>query len=237
MLKKYFISFFVLLIVQVYEITAQQSYGDISTYSKSSIFNESFDNNSNNWILDNSWIKGNVVNGDYNVVCRNYQKSTGLSYKTIFIDQEKDYEIETAVKTLKGTGGLAFGITSKYDHYRIEITDNNTLIILKNTPSKGKNEELFSGSVSSSIKAGSYNKITLRKLKDYFYVFINETLIGRFNNIKPEGDQVGFNVGLNSEISVDYLNISYLTSQTAPIMAERNIEKADSAKTPSENVA
>ena len=237
MLKKYFISFLVLLIIQTFKISAQQSYSDISLSGKTVIFKESFDNNSNNWFLDNSWIKGNVVNGYYDIVCKNYQKSTGLSYKTFVIDQEKDYEIEAAVKTLKGTGGLVFGMNSKYDHYRIETSNNNTLVILKNTRTWGKNEELFSGSVSSSIKAGSYNKITIRKLKDYFYIFLNETFIGRFNKIKPEGDQVGFNVGLNSEISVDYLNISYLTSQTAPIVAERNPAKEDSAKNHSENVA
>lgn len=232
MFKKNFTGFLVLLIVQAFNISAQQSYSDILLSDKSTIFNESFDNNSNNWLLNNLWIRGKVVNGYYHIICKNYQRSTGLSYTTVFIDNEKDYEIEATVKTLKGTGGLAFGITSKYDHYRIEIY-NNTLDILKDTPSKEKQEILFSWDVNSSIKTGSYNKITLRKFKDYFYVFLNETLIGRFNKIKPEGDQVGFIVGLHSEISVDYLNISYLTSQTASIIAEKNITKEDSLKTQS----
>ena len=235
--KKHFLILVSLLLIQATEITAQQSYSDISSSVKSSIFNESFDNNSNNWFLDNLWIRGIVVNGYYDIICRNYQKSTGLSYRTIFIDQDKDYEIEAAVKTLNGTGGLAFGITSKYDHYRIEISDNNTLSILKNTPSKAKNEVLFSGPVSSVTKAGFYNKITVRKLKDYFYIFLNETSIGRYNEINPEGDQVGFNVGLNSEMYVDYLTVSYLNGQTAATSVERNLGNEDSAKTPSENVA
>lgn len=222
MFKKYLLIFVSLFIVHAYNIAAQQSYSDILPSGKTAIFKESFDSNNNKWVLDNLWLKGNVVNGYYDIVCKNYQKSTGLSYKSILIDQKKDYEIEASVNTLKGSGGLAFGITSKYEHYRIDISYNNTLVILKNTPSKGMNKKLFSGYVNSSIKAGSFNKITIRKLKDIFYIFLNEVLIGRFNKIKPEGDQIGFNVGLNSEISVDYLNISYLTSQTAPIMAERN---------------
>jgi hypothetical protein len=237
MIKKCLLVFVSLSIIQASEITAQQSYGDIPATAKSTFFQESFDNNSNNWILDNLWLKGDIVYGGYNLICRNYQKSTGLSYKNIFIDQQKDYEIETAVYTLKGNGGLAFGITGKYDHYRIGITANNTLTIEKNTPSKGKIEELYSGSVSSNLKPGSYNKITVRKLKDYFYIFVNETFIGRFDNIKPEGDKLGFNVGLNSEISVDYLTVSYLSSQASPVTAERNITKEDPAKTQSENIA
>ena len=221
MLKKYFIGFLVLLIIQAFKVSAQQSYNDISPSGKSQIFNESFDNNTNNWFLDNLWMRGNVVNGYYDIVCKNYQKSTGLSYKTILIDQEKDYELETSFKLVKGTGALVFGMTNKFDHYRIELADNN-LDIIKDVPSEKKLEKIFSGSVKSSIKAGSYNKITIRKFKDNFFVYLNESLIGQFNKIKPEGNQVGFSAGLNSEISVDYLNISYLTSQTAPIIAEKN---------------
>ena len=237
MSKKRFITIFVLWTIIVSAIAAQQTYTDISGSAKIPVFKESFDNNSNEWLLDNSWIKGNIGNGYYNLVCRNYQKSTGLSYKTISIDQAKDYEIETSVNTLKGTGGLVFGMNSKYDHYRIELTSENTLVVLKNTPSRGRNEELFSTSLNPNTKAGTYFKITLRKLNGNFYIFLNEGLIGIFNKIKPEGDQVGFNVGLNSEISVDYLNIFYLTSQINPISAERNPEKAVSGMTSSEKVA
>ena len=222
MFIKYLLIFVSLLIVQAYKITAQQSYSDILPSGKTAIFKESFDSNNNKWVLDNLWLKGNVVNGYYDIVCKNYQKSTGLSYKTFLIDKEKDYEIEAVVNTLKGSGGLAFGITGKNEHYRIDISYKNTLVILKNTPSKGMNEKLLSGYLNSGIKAGSFNKITIRKLKDNFYIFLNEAFIGRFTNFKPEGDQIGFNVGLNSEISVDYLIISYLTSQTAPLMVEKN---------------
>jgi hypothetical protein len=81
-----------------------------------------------------------------------------------------------------------------------------------NIPSKVNNEEIYSGPAGAGFKSGDYNKITIRKINDYFYLFINETLVGRYNKINPDGDMVGFNVGLNSEISVDYLNVSYLTS-------------------------
>ena len=141
MAKKRFITIFVLWTLIVSAISAQQSYTDISGSAKIPVFKESFENNSNEWLLDNSWIKGNIANGYYNLVCRNFQKSTGLSFKTISIDQTKDYEIETSVNTLKGTGGLVFGMNSKYDHYRIELTSYNTLVLLKNTPSRGRNEE------------------------------------------------------------------------------------------------
>jgi hypothetical protein len=223
MSKKKLTFLLILWFVFVSVISAQQSYNGIPASAKTPVFKESFENNSNGWLLDNSWIKGNVTDGHYDIICRNYQKSTGLSCKTISIDQGKDYEIETSLSTRQGTGGLVFGMNSKYDHYRIELTSYGTLVFLKNTPSKGKNEELFSTPLSSSIKAGSYYKVTLRKLNDNYYIYINEGLVGTFIKLKPEGDQVGFNVGLNSEISVDYLTISYLINQSAPVTSSKNL--------------
>lgn len=193
---------------------AQKAYNDISPTSKTSVYSESFENNSNNWFLDNLWVKGDITGGYYKIICKNYKKNSGLSYKPVSIDQSKDYEIETSVKALKGTGGLVFGMNSKFDHYRIELADN-TLVIVKNTPSRGKNEVLFSGSENVVTNTGSFNKITVRKVKENFYIFLNETLVGIFDIIKPDGDQVGFNVGLNSEISIDYLNVSYIQNQVA----------------------
>lgn len=208
-------------------VSAQQSYNDIPSSVKTSIFKESFDNNNNGWLLDNLYIKGNISNGQYDLVCNNYHNSTGLSGKIISLDQGKDYEIEASLKTLSGNGGLVFGMNSNYDHYRIELTKNNTLVLLKNTVSNGRNDELFSSPINQNSKAGSFNKITLRKLKDIFYIYLNETFIGSTGKIKPSGDQVGFNVGLKSEIAVDYLNISYLTNQASPSITEKNQIKTE----------
>jgi Caspase domain len=229
-------SFFIMWVTIITVVSAQQSYKDIAAASKVTLFNESFDNNNNGWLLDNLYIKANITNGQYDMVCNNYHNSTGLSGKIISIDQGKDYEIEASIKTLRGNGGLVFGMNNNFDHYRIELTKNNTLVLLKNTISNGRNEELFSSPINSNIKAGSFNKITLRKLKDTYYIYLDETFIGSTSKIKPPGDQVGFNVGINSEISVDYLNISYLANQTSPVTTEKPPVKTDTEKSDQANV-
>lgn len=218
------------------KISAQQSYNDIAVSLKTSVFSDLFNNNGNEWFLDNPWISGDITNGYYTIKCKNYNKSTGLSYKTVFIEKAKDYEIETSIKNINGSGGLAFGITSKYDHYRIELSASGNLSIIKNIPSKGKNEEIYSGLAGSGFKPGNYNKITIRKLKDYFYLFINEVLVGRYSRINPEGDQIGFNVGLNSEISVDYLNVSYLSTRPETNLTAKNEQGKETERTLTENV-
>ncbi len=212
-----------LLLLQVYPVWSQQNYLSYSPSDKTVSFFDNFDDNSKQWITDNLWISGKITSGHYDVTCKNYQMSTGLSYKVIVINPGQDYEIETAIKVIKGTGALVFGMNDKYDHYRIEITDNNTIDVLKDTPSKRKKvETLYKGSGNYRISHDSFNKLTIRSIGGVFYIFANEILVGQFTGIQPEGNQIGFNVGTNSEISIDYLNVSYLKSQTAPLMAERS---------------
>ena len=237
MYRKYVLILVSLLIIQVVKLSGQLAYNDISISQRASIFNETFDNNNNNWITDNSWISGKFVNGHYDIACKNFKQNTGLTYKTISIDQAKDFELETSFTIIRGTGALVFGLTKDFEHYRVEIDEKKNLVIIKDTPSKNKVEKIFSGKIEPIKDIGFYNTLTIRKLQGSYYIFLNDLLIKQFNNLILTGDQVGYSVGLNSEISVDFLNVSYLTSKTAPILAERNLGKKDSVKTSSENIA
>jgi len=205
---------------------AQQSYLAYNAGAKTGLFIDGFDNNSNQWITDNNWVKGMVEAGYYTITCKNYGGSTGLSFKGVPLTAGTDYEIETAIKVNSGTGALVFGMTDKYDHYRVEISDNNTLEVIKDSPSKGKKpEKLFKGPGIFQIRPDFFNKLTVRYVGGTFYVFANEVLVSQFSNIKPEGNGIGFNVGLNSEISVDYMNVSYLSALASPALATREVSK------------
>lgn len=194
-------------------IYSQQNYLAYNPSDKSVFFSDDFDNNSNQWITDNLWISAAVEKGFYDIKCKNYQFSTGLSYKMIPVAPGSDFDIEASIKVMKGTGALVFGLTDKFDHYRVEISDRNTLEVLKDIPSKKRKlEKLFSGPGGFRI-TGDYNKITVRCVQGVYYIFMNETLVGQFSNIRPDGDQIGFNVGTDSEISVDYLRIHYLRKE------------------------
>jgi len=223
-----------LMLFQINSLLAQQSYLAYNAGAKSGLFSDSFDNNSNQWITDNLWVRGMVEAGYYTITCKNYEGSTGLSYKAVPLAGGTDYEIEAAIKVNSGTGALVFGMTDKYDHYRIEISDNNTLEVIKDTPSKGKKlEKLFKGPGIFQIKPDFYNKLTVRCVDAVYYIFANEVLVGQFNDIKSEGNGIGFNVGTNSEISVDFLVVSYLNRQTSPALATR---EATAPNRPAENV-
>jgi hypothetical protein len=225
--KKHNLISVTLLIALAVKISGQQASNDIAIAQRSAIFSETFDNNSNGWITDNSWISCKFNQGFYEIVCKNYNQNTGLTYKTIQFDLSKDFEIETSFKIVKGTGALVFGLTKDFDHYRVEIDNKKNVLIAKDSPSKGKIEKLFSGTVKSITDAGNYNKLTISKFGGAYFISINDQQIKQLQNLLLTGDQIGYSVELNSEISVDYLKISSLTIPPAPILAERNIEKKE----------
>lgn len=226
-----------LILFQIKTTVAQKDYLAFPSSSKSIYFSDSFADNSNNWITDNTWIKATVENGYYNISCKNFQLSTGLTCRTIQTGQLGDYEIEASIKIIKGVGALVFGMTEKFDHYRIEISDINTLEVIKDTPSKKKKiEKIFISSQNNSLNNKSYNKITFRCINNIYYLFINESFTGQLKNLKPEGNQIGFNVGTDSEISVDYLTVSALQSQAPQLFAENDVKKEVVGTKPSNEV-
>lgn len=199
---------------------SQQKYSDYSPDQKFNAFFENFDDNSNQWLTDNLWISSKVNFGYYNIRCNNYQKSTGLTSKTLPVNLSEDFEIEASIKVLSGYGAIIFGMNNRYDHYRIEFSKSRKLSVLIDVPSKKKVEKLISNREVPEIKPDEYNKITIRKTGEIYNLFINETFIQLFTKIVPEGDQAGFSVGLDSEISVDFLRISYLKRGDSPLYAE-----------------
>ncbi|MFH0842371.1 MAG: caspase family protein [Bacteroidota bacterium] len=208
-----------ILFIQVQTSWAQQDYTAFNTADMAVVFTDDFDNNANQWITDNLWISGQIGSGNYTVTCKNYQFSTGLSTRVVPVNPGIDYEIEADIKIIKGTGALVFGMTDKYDHYRVELSDNSTLEVLKDTPSKKKVEKLFSGSGNFQVNA-DFNKLTIRSAGGIYYIFINESLVGQFANIKPAGSQIGFNVGTGSQIAVNYLKVNEVKAKAAPLLAQ-----------------
>ncbi|HLN22340.1 MAG TPA: caspase family protein [Bacteroidales bacterium] len=191
-----------------------------ASFERTPVLNEDFNNNTRQWITDNTWISGKVNGGYYNIICKNFQGSTGISSIPLTIEPGRDYEIEASFRNMKGVGALIFGMNDLYDHYRVEITETGTLQVLKDTPSKKKKvEKLFSGTGNFRINP-DFNKITIRYLQGSFEIYANDGLVGRFPNIKTEGSKLGFNVGTDSEMSVDYLKFSYLNQKQAVQLAQ-----------------
>lgn len=210
-------------------VSGQQNYDITANYASKSVFREQFDNNDNRWITDNSWISGKIENSRYSLKCKSFQGTNGLSYQNITLDHKKDYEIEAAIELIKGTGGLILGMANNFDHYRIEIVNGTDVVVIRNIPSKGKITKLLNISARAIIAPKSPVKITIRKITDVFYLYINEILFKELYDIVPQGNQIGFFAGVDSELSADYLTVSYLEKRSSPLVAINQTAVADTS--------
>lgn len=213
-----------LIIFQSGNLFAQKKYTDYSAKDKQNIFIENFNNNFNKWTIDNNWISGKIENGHYLLNCKNYKNTTGLSYHSVDIDENKDFEIETKIKIINGNGALVFGMDDNFNHYRLEISDKNKFFILKNVVAKNTISKIYHTSILNIINQNNFNKITLRSINSVFYVFINEKFIKEFNKLPFFGDKIGFSVATNSKIEIEQIQISYIKKPENKLVAQSKPE-------------
>ena len=200
---------------------------DVASYDRKPILVESFIDNSRGWITDNQYLTGSVGNGTYKFKCNNYQGQTGLTYIPVETDFSQDFEIEASLRIISGSGGVVFGMNNNFYHYRIEISYNGDIFVVRQSK---KLEQLYKSLKNPAIRSGGENKIILVKADNIFYLFINESFIKDFRGISPDGNQFGFNVGVKSEIEAGYLKISYLGKKNEPLVAERNVSLSETKK-------
>jgi hypothetical protein len=197
---------------------AQENYADVPANSKTIVLEEKFSDNHNKWILSNEWVTGRIEKKTYLLTCNNYEQSTGISAIPVLIDQSRDFEIEAGIRIVKGHAALIFGMNGKFDHYRFEISEDRELFFLLNLNSKQKAEKLYTSNSHPAINPIEINKLTLRKYKSDYFLFVNEIFVGRYKDIKWPGNMIGFSVGLNSSVEIHYLNVQYIRPE-APLIS------------------
>lgn len=188
-------------------------YHSISSEEKTAMFYDDFDDNRYNWGLgrvDNDWYETMVDGKLHFQSFDNHAKEDLISYE---IDQNKDFEIETAIRFLNGDSikffGLQWGKSADFNNqYDFLISGNNFVTIDKYS---GEFFDYLEPSASDFLKKEYFNKLTIRKLNTNYYFFVNEQLIFSMPFKPFFGSYIGFQVGENSSILIDYLKISELT--------------------------
>lgn len=223
-IRKSFVVLILTILISYGNTFGQIQLPELASYERNQILTETFDNNTNNWITSNQYLTGSIENGKFTIKCNNYQGSTGISYFPFQMDMSGDFEIEASVKIINGSGGLVFGMDDKFNHYRVEFTDKKELFVVKST---SRIDKLYSDNNIEASKDGLDNKIILGRLNNIWYLFLNDIFIRDFNNIKPNGNIIGFSAGVNSEIIVDYLRISSLKKKEFPLIAVKDVTTPD----------
>ena len=242
-MKQLLIFFFLLVSGSTF---AQADYGDYPASRRTDVFFDDFDDNRNEW-LTGSLSKGDRVarieNGYYYWDADSKYYGLNASWKSVPIDESKDFEIEAAIKFVRGNPreeatALSWGRSGKGSFYLAFQEDEYVISIWTN---RRKPELVTHWTPTPLLKEGDYNKLTIRKVGSMYYLFINEGLVHTMAKTKKFfGPNIGFES--NNVIHVDYLRVSYLKDKdaspsVAPVAQRPSVSEAQPTVATSDSVA
>ncbi len=207
-----FISFLFGTVIIAQEKQTPAYYSFSSSLKNQVILRDDFSKFNNYWLLgieENSWSE---TIEDGHLVFQSLTTKSKEDLLPVLIDQNRDFEIETSIRFVEGQMDKAYGLqwgksvnpVRQYDflltgggHYTIDKYD-------------GGFSDYVPFTISDDVNRYAFNKMTVRKVADNYYFFLNEKLVHTMPFEPFFGNLVGFQVGDNSTIMIDHIEIAYL---------------------------
>lgn len=201
-------------------------YDAIPNDTKTIVFQDSFDDNRQNWDLKS------VLSANQSIEGGNFRFETlspqhgDVAVRNIYLLQQKNYEIETKVRLEKGDSedgnGLVWGSAINYEKFTFGIRRDG-YSINQNATSVC---ERIPWMPSELVNIGDYNLLTVRKVNGMCYFFLNQHLVHSmpFNYFLV--NNIGFMAAPNSIVSADYLKVAYLPDNPDAALVPPLVTKA-----------
>ncbi len=198
-------------------LTAQEKLNPADyTFSKGlksqSVFHDDFTKFNNYWLLgveENSWSQ---TIEDNRLVFQSLTNKTKEDLLPVIIDQNRDFEIETSMRFMEGKMDKAYGLqwgkaVNPFRQYDFLLTGGGHYSIDKYV---GEFHDYVPFTLSDKVNRYAYNKLTVRKVGDKYYFFLNEKLIHNMPFEPFFGNLIGFQVPDYSTIHIDFIEVAYL---------------------------
>jgi hypothetical protein len=200
---------------------SQSNYNDCPENVKKSLISEDFNNNSNKWTLNNPSDNSadyKIKNGYFQIKVPD-KNNIGLQCIPVLdLNQNKNWEIETRIKYSGGSVFKAFALIWGYKDLNSQgyffFIDARGLFKIQKKDTPGSNFISYKDwAPAHYVNKSDWNKLTVRKVDDKCYFFINEHFISSIPFELFYGDEVGFYCGGGLTIQADYLKVSYIETQ------------------------
>lgn len=190
-------------------------YEDGALVGRLPFFLENFDDNDNDWFVDNdSDSRSDILDGLYII-----QSKTASSFVysiPIGLNFSRDFELEADIRIFEAPNDYRNGL----------VWGGSTSPLRFNCLAFNASRDAWAGYYDGGSQTyspwidwiffnnlrppGSYNKITVRKAGGNYYLFFNETFFAELPASGFEGSNVGFIVGSNSVLYIDFVRADYL---------------------------
>ncbi|MBI9065780.1 MAG: caspase family protein [Salinivirgaceae bacterium] len=208
-------SFSIALNAQIH--TVAENYSGFAPNQKTALFIEDFNNNNNNWYLgikEDIWFE-NIQ--ECTLFFQSYEDVPKEDFKEVIIDQSKDFEIDLKIRLDKGIQNKFYGLQwgksidqgKQFDFF---INGQGQFTIDKFT---GEFTDFVPVKSSKLINNYTYNTLTVRKVDNSYYFFINRELVHKMPFEPFFGNGIGFQVAAKSSVQIDYLHVCQLSDNNA----------------------
>jgi hypothetical protein len=208
---------FAVCLLQAILLTAQDKANPSDyTFSKGLksqfVLQDDFSKFSNYWLLgieENSWAES--IEGGH-LVFESLTNKPKEDLIPVIIDQNRSFEIETSIRFVEGQMDKGYGVqwgkaANPIKQFDFLLTGAGHFTIDKYT---GEFKDYVPFTISPKVNRYAFNKLTIRKVADKYYFFLNESLVHTMPFEPFFGNLVGFQVAENSTIRVDHIDIAYL---------------------------
>jgi uncharacterized repeat protein (TIGR01451 family) len=213
--KKLFVASVIILsavILSAQEKKSPSEYSFSKGLKSQVVLSDDFSKFSNYWLLgieENSWAES--IEGGH-LVFESLTNKAKEDLLPVIIDQKRNFEIETSIKFVEGKMDKGYGLQwgkaiNPLKQFDFLLTGSGHFTIDKYT---GDFKDYVPFTLSDKVNRYAFNKITVRKVADTYYFFLNEHLVHSMPFEPFFGNLLGFQVAENSTIRVDNIEIAYL---------------------------
>lgn len=197
---------FSLILIICSVLSAQRDYYDYLPEDQTTVFFEDFndENSGKFWTGKNREHKGKIKFGQY------LFKSVAIGLKPSYmaphfdIDPSKDFAVEMMLSSNGNDYGLVWGQDKSLERFYYFNLIKRGFII------KNENKIIIKGKIKKLVT--EWNKITLRKINQTYYLFVNEQLVYEMPYEPISNIRIG--VGTPGwKVFVDYFGIYYLNAK------------------------
>jgi uncharacterized protein (TIGR02145 family) len=195
-------------------LSAQNSdYKSITWLDKEIIYSDDFTSDKGLNVYGTSSI--GKYNYRYYALSSTSSSNLGILSLNKTIDQTKDFQIEATMKFVSGEdnngNGITWGRKDNDNRYWFQFTGNGYFSIGKKK--YGTLTNIKEWTLHSSINKTDYNKLTIRKVGNNNYFFINESMVYQCEFESFYGDENYLYSNSNSTINISKIEFSYLKTQ------------------------
>ncbi len=186
-----------------------KKYDALNTENSSSVFYDSFYNNTNQWAEDISTdLHANFFAGAYSLTNFLSDQWWVLYNDNLTLSGVENYQIEIIIKFTFGNenwGGLLWGYSS-FDYKSYYFRTSRSYIYIGEYLETST--DWLNKTIDVTYNSGDYNTLTVRKFKDKYYFFLNQIFIYEHQYIALEGDKICINLGESASMYVDYISLT-----------------------------